>query len=87
MDEDKQTAQDAVREAIDVFDDIRYDFSKTFSEEGSRLDGESNDIIKSFAKKLEQLKEELDSVLGETNKSNVLFGLDNIMNTITKWRT
>ena len=71
---------------MDFFDDIRYDFSQTINEEGSFSNDESNNVIEIFAKQLEQLKEELDTVLGQTEKGNVLVGLENITNTIKNWK-
>lgn len=88
MEEDRETAKDAVREAVDVFDDISYDFSRTFSgDESSFSDDESNDVIQSFAAQLDELKKELDLVLGETKRGNLLVGLDKIMNRIINWRS
>lgn len=87
MEEDRETAKDAVREAIDVFADISYDFSKTFrGGEESSFDRKTNETIQNFALQLEELKTELDTVLGETQRGNLLNGLDNITKRIMNWR-
>lgn len=83
LDDDKETAIDAVREAIDVFSDLKYNFQKSFEDE---KDEKLSENIQNFAMQLDQLKSELDVVLGETKRGNFLLGLDNIMDKIMYWR-
>lgn len=83
LDDDRENAKDAVREAIDVFSDLKYNFQKSFEDE---KDEKHSNIIQNFAMQLDQLKSELDVVLGETKRGNLLHGLDNIMNTVMYWR-
>lgn len=84
LDDDKETAKDAVREAIDVFSDISYDIKHSFDE--GDLDQTNSDLIENLSVQLDELKAELDSVLGETKRGNVLLGLDNIMKKILYWK-
>lgn len=85
MDDDKETAKDAVREAIEVFSDINYEFQKSFEDE--EKDEEHAEILKQMTFQLDELKTELDSVLGETKRGNLLLGLDNITKRIMYWRS
>ena len=84
VDDDKETAKDAVREAVDVFSDINYDFQKSFNDGG---DNNHSEIIQNMSSQLEELKNELDSVLGETKRGNLLLGLDNITKRIMYWKS
>jgi hypothetical protein len=85
LDDDKETAKDAVREAIEVFSDINYEFQKSFEDE--EKDEEHAEILKQMTFQLDELKTELDSVLGETKRGNLLLGLDNITKRIMYWRS
>jgi hypothetical protein len=85
LDDDKETAKDAVREAIEVFSDINYEFQKSFKDE--EKDEEHAEILQQMTFQLDELKTELDSVLGETKRGNLLLGLDNITKRIMYWRS
>mmetsp|Transcript_5689 Transcript_5689/g.6989 ORF Transcript_5689/g.6989 Transcript_5689/m.6989 type:complete len:189 (+) Transcript_5689:99-665(+) len=82
LDEDREDAKDAVREAIDVFSDISHSFKKSF-EDGT---SEQSEVIQKMASQLEELKNELESVLDETKRGNFIVGLNNIMNRIVYWK-
>ncbi len=83
-DDDRETAKDAVREAIDVFSDLSYDIKHSFDE--GDLDQTHSDLMKNLTVQLDELKNELDSVLGESKRGNFLHGLDNIMKKILYWK-
>jgi hypothetical protein len=83
IDEDREAAKDAVGEAIAFFSDLNYDVQKGEKE----MDDKTVELVKTLEVQLDQLKTELDAVLGETKRGNVLLGLDNIMNKIMNWRS
>ena len=71
LDDDRENAKDAVREAIDVFSDLKYNFQKSFEDE---KDEKHSNIIQNFAMQLDQLKSELDKM---NAKDNIHFTLKN----------
>ena len=83
IDEDREAAKDAVGEAIAFFSDLNYVVQKGEKE----MDDKTVELVKTLEVQLDQLKTELDAVLGETKRGNVLLGLDNIMNKIMNWRS
>ncbi len=82
LDEDRESAKDAVREAMDVFSDINHSFQQSF-EDGKK---EHSEVIKNMASQLDELKNDLESVLEKTRHSDFVAGLNNIMNRIMYWR-
>mmetsp|Transcript_24707 Transcript_24707/g.30385 ORF Transcript_24707/g.30385 Transcript_24707/m.30385 type:complete len:192 (-) Transcript_24707:97-672(-) len=83
--DDKETAKDAVREAVSVFSDLIDDLTHE-EKDNNDIEKRSQAIQMLHGSQLEDLKNELKLVLEENQRSNILLFLESIRDKIAIWK-